>query len=511
MTAEGNASGKVVSILRPPIIFSKTSFSVPVTPPIAVAYMTAVLQKHGYAVNPIDAIGADIHRITDMPRNRRAQGLSFDAIVEKIGTNTDILAVSIMFSQEWPFIRDLLERVRKAYPDITIIAGGEHISALPEFCLMDCPALDYCGAGEGEELLLEFVSVKREGGDVRSVAGLCYRDGGGIAMNPRRKRITALDDLPWPAWHMVPIEPYLESDYGGAGTKTGRCMPVIASRGCPFKCSFCSNVSMWGQRYVIRSPEAVIGEIKHYVDKYRATHIEFYDLTAIVNKKWIMEFCRLYIASGLTASWSLPTGTRSEALDDEVVKMLFRTNCKYLVYAPESGSAHTLKMIHKKVNLDALLKSVRSAVRNGINTRCNLVIGFPRETFGDLMKTLVFQLKLAWHGVDDVPMYLFSPYPGSELFGYLRDTKKISQLDDGYFDSLLGQMDLNSSTVFSEEMSGKTIRGVRVIGMSLFYGLSYLLRPWRIIRSIRNIFVIKRTNTVFEQRVMEMLQRNKAA
>ncbi len=500
---------KIITILRPPIIYSKKSFSVPVTPPIAVAYLTSVLIKNGYSVNPIDAIGEDVHNIDDMSRGRKAQGLSYDSIIKRIGPDTDILAVSIMFSQEWPLIRDLINSIRTAYPDITIIAGGEHITALPDFSLLDCMALDYCGTGEGEELLLEFVSVMRSGGDVRTIEGLCFRDGEHVIKNPRRQRITNLDDLPRPAWNTIPIETYLSSDYGGAGTKSGRSMPVIATRGCPYKCSFCSNPVMWGQKYIMRSPDSVIDEIQYYVDAYNATHIEFYDLTAIINKEWIMKFCRLYLENNLMVSWSLPTGTRSEALDQDVIEMLYKTRCKYLVYAPESGSAKTLKKIHKEVHLDALVKSVKTAVKNGINTRCNLVIGFPEETLKDLLVTLLFQIKLAWHGVDDVPLYLFSPYPGSELFEYLKRTGSIPEINDDYFDSLLGQMDLNSCTVYSEEVSGQTIRWLRLIGMSLFYGTSYLLRPVRIVRSLKNIFITKTTNTVFEQRILEMLQRRK--
>lgn len=500
-------TNKIVTILRPPIIYSKSSFSVPVTPPIAMAYLTSILINNGIAVNPIDSLGEDVDHIEETLRGRKMQGLPYDEIVRKIGSETDILAISIMFSQEWPFIRDLIRRIKKSYPAIIIIAGGEHITALPEFSLLDCAELDYCGMGEGEELLLEFVSVSRAGGDLRNIKGLCFRDSGNITKNTRRKRISDLDGLPWPAWNLVPVETYLSSNYGGVGTKNGRCMPVIATRGCPYKCSFCSNSEMWGQKYIMRSPNSVINEIKHYINEYDAAHIEFYDLTAIINKKWIMSFCSLYLENGLEVSWSLPTGTRSEALDQDVIEMLFRTRCKYLVYAPESGAPKTLEKLHKEVNLDNLVKSVRTAVKNGINTRCNLVIGFPHETLGELFATLLFQAKLAWYGVDDAPIYLFSPYPGSELFEYLKSTNRITEINDDYFDSLLGQMDLNSCTVYSEGVSGQTIRWLRLIGMSLFYGLSYLLRPVRITRSLKNIFVTKTTNTVFEQRILEMLQR----
>ncbi|GAM10532.1 putative methyltransferase [Geobacter sp. OR-1] len=498
---------KPVTILRPPVIYPKHSFSVPITPPIAIASLAATLEKHGYRVDAIDAIGEDLHHLEEMPRQRVLQGLTFEKVVARVAPDSDILAVSVMFSQEWPLIRDLLILIKSRNPGLVIIAGGEHITALPAFSLRDCAALDYCGTGEGEGLLLEFIAAIRSGKDPREIAGLCYRDGGEVVCNPRRHRISDLDSLPWPAWDKIPIETYLSASYGGSGPKSGRTIPIVATRGCPFRCSFCSSSNMWGQRYVMRSPANVIDEIKLYSDKYRVTHVHFYDLTAIISKEWILEFCRLYREKNLNVVWCLPTGTRSEALDQEVIESLAATNCRYLVYAPESGSPATLKSLNKELNLDALLQSVRIAVKQGIITRCNLVVGFPGETIANLLETLVFQLRLALVGVDDAPLYLFAPYPGSELFEYLRSNNRIPEINDEYFDTLIGQMVLSSRTMYTEKMSGYIVALARIIGMSLFYGLSYLLRPRRIARSFINIFVRKTTDTVFEQRILEMIQR----
>lgn len=500
---------KIVTLLRPPIISSRHSFSIPVTPPLAIAYLASTLKKAGYDVDPIDAIGEDINHIEMMSRGRKAQGMSFENIVKRINPQTDILGVSIMFSQEWPLIRDLMNLIKATYPHMTIIAGGEHITAMPEFSLQDCPALDYCGLGEGEEILLDFVKTRREQEDIGKVDGLCYRDGNGFIKTAPRKRIKDVANIPWPAWDKLPIEVYLASGYGN-GINNGRNMPMLATRGCPYQCTFCSNPVMYEQRYIMRPPEDVIKEMKYYVEKFKADFIEFYDLTAIIRKDWIVEFSHLYLENNLKVGWSLPSGTRSEALDEEVLSLLYKTNCRYLVYAPESGSPTTLKEIKKEVHLDRLVKSVKNAIRYGINTRCNLIIGFPKETVKEVFETLKFQMRLAWIGVDDAPIYMFSPYPGSALFKYLRETSQIRDLDEEYFDRLLAQMDLGVSQTYCETIDGKTLRIYRILGMCFFYGLSYLFRPLRIVRSLYNIFIRKMTNSVFEQRVMEMLKRRSA-
>ena len=223
-----------------------------------------------------------------------------------------------------------------------------------------------------------------------------------------------------------------------------------------------------------------------------------------------MEFGGLLKEKNLNISWSLPSGTRSEALDDEVTQLMGETNCKYLVYAAESGSEAIQKYIKKEIKLDKMIDSMKGAKQNGLTLRCNLMLGFRKETRSDVWKTLSFQVKLAFIGVDDVPLYMFSAYPGTELFDYLVETKKIPAIDDDYFRSLLCQMDLTKSSNYCENLGEKELAFYRFIGMSMFYSLSYLLYPQRIYRSLKNIFFTKQTDTVFEQRLMEFLLTKKS-
>src|SRR5947208_14682928 len=199
------------------------------------------------------------------------------------------------------------------------------------------------------------------------------------------------------------------------GVCTERDMPLLVSRGCPFQCTFCSSPQMWTTLYKLRDVEDVIAEIKFYQKVYDITAFQLYDLTAIVKKSWTVEFCQKLLAEGINLKWSLPSGTRSEALDKETLEYLRRTGCNYLCYAPESGSPETLKRIKKKVNLPRMTESILEARRQGLILRTNLIIGFPDEKRRDVYTTLRYGLKLAFHGVDDVSANVFSPYPGSEI------------------------------------------------------------------------------------------------
>src|SRR5262249_16773051 len=157
--------------------------------------------------------------------------------------------------------------------------------------------------------------------------------------------------------------------------------------------TFCSSPQMWTTKYLLRDVDDVLNEIEHYQKKYQVTSLQFYDLTAITKKSWTVEFCQKMLARGIAIKWSLPSGTPSEALDEEVIPLLAKTNCTYLVYAPESGSPETLHLIKKRIKLDVLNHSIRTAKKVGLTLRTNLIIGFPHETRKQIFETVFYGWK----------------------------------------------------------------------------------------------------------------------
>ena len=269
---------------------------------------------------------------------------------------------------------------------------------------------------------------------------------------------------------------------------------------------------MWTTRYVMRPPEDVVSEIAYYREQYDIDGIQFYDLTAIIKKDWTIEFCQLMVERNWDLEWSLPSGTRSEALDAETLGWMARANCRYLVYAPESGSVETLKLIKKKVSLPHMESSIREAIKNGMTTRTNLIIGFPQETRKQLYQTLKQQLKFTLMGVDEAPLYIFQPYPGTELFDGLVERGEVT-FDDEYFESLAnfsnGALTPPPRSV-CQSVGRFELFVYRVLGMSLAYFLSYTLRPRRIVRGVRNVLFSGRSSTVMEQRIKDRLRRWKS-
>ncbi|CAG0964999.1 partial 2-hydroxyethylphosphonate methyltransferase, partial [Rhodocyclaceae bacterium] len=297
-----------ITLVRGPIVSTSRSINNEATPSIAFAYLTAYLKAYGYPVSWVDAIGHGLNRywpLADYP-GYQCQGLTFEEIVAAIPPQTQIIGFSAMFSGEWPIQRDLLRRIRAAFPKALIVAGGEHITALTEFSLREAEVIDVCVRGEGEHTFFEVAEAYRTGKGFNDIAGTAFLDGSGHYVEPNGlTRIKDIDNLPWPYWP----DGYLEGFWARGksyGVLSERDMPMMISRGCPYKCTFCSNPHMWTNRYTLREVDDVIAEIKHYLDRFRITAVQLYDLTAIAKRSWAVEFCSKLVEAGIRLNWSLP-------------------------------------------------------------------------------------------------------------------------------------------------------------------------------------------------------------
>src|SRR5688572_3662044 len=477
----------IVTLLRPPLLVPTWSDSGPLTPPIGPAYLAASLRQAGHEARIVDGLGENPFQVTPLFDNKvMAIGLRSEEIAERIQPDTELIGVSCMFSQDWPEIRRLIQMVRRRFPAVPIVAGGEHITATSAFTLDSTPEVDVCVIGEGEETIVELANAVARGASLDGIAGLVVRTNGGTRSTGPRTRIRKLDDIPWPAWDLVPLANYL--DHGlGYGVDLGRSMPILATRGCPYQCTFCSNPEMWTTKWYAREPDKVLDEIQAYMERYGATNFDFYDLTAIVKRSWIIEFTNRILERKLQFTWQLPSGTRSEAIDEEVCRLLYASGCRNMSYAPESGSPDVLKRIKKVVKLDRLEASVLGAVRNGLNVKLNIIMGFPDEKRKELRETVRFLARMGFAGVHDMSISLFSPYPGSELYHDLRKAGRIPELSDEYFLSLCAYKDFSQSSAHTDGLTPRVLNFYRILGFMTFYGIQYVRRPARVLRLLTNL------------------------
>jgi radical SAM superfamily enzyme YgiQ (UPF0313 family) len=472
------------------------------TPSLGLAYLLGSLKEHGHQVSAIDAFSEDVNRFAVITNSRvkgiLINGIGADRIVSMISKHTDVIGVTCMFSNEWLYTRYIINKIKVNFPEVPIIAGGEHITAESYRSMVSTPALAACALGEGEETINDLVAALVSGKSLASVPGIAYFDNGGnYQKTERRVRIRHLDDIPVPSWEEIPVENYLDAGLGN-GTLQRRAMPMLASRGCPYTCTFCSSASMWGIRWVSRNPKLVVDEIKSYIARYQVNHIDFNDLTTVINRKWIIDFCQLLIRENLGITWSLSSGTRSEALDHEVLDYMKRAGIERITYAPESGSNRTLERVKKKVDLENMTDSIRASVKVGIYSRANLIFGLPDQTLFEALESVWFAMKLCVLGMYDIACMCFAPYPGSELFERMVREGKIDT-GETYDEFLINNITTKVTGMrsWSAHIPSWSMPLWTIGTTMLFYGVQFLLRPQRFLKMVYRL-VRHNPTTMFE-------------
>jgi radical SAM superfamily enzyme YgiQ (UPF0313 family) len=478
-----------VCIIRPAVLHKEVAFSHMPGAPLGPAYIAAMLQQAGHEVQAIDAAVEGFYDVEKYRFGTYIFGLNIEKTIALIREDTEIVCFSLMYTNNWYFDRELLAAAKKKFPDAIIIAGGEHVTAVPEYCFDTAPDIDYIVLGEGEATILELMECIIEGQPVDEISRIAFKKDDKIVVNNfsrRIKRVEKVDAIPWPAWELFPLDKYF-SNKVTYGVYRGNSLPVMASRGCPYECTFCSSPQMWGRKYNLRDVNDFVNEMEHYYKKYNVVSFDFFDLTAIIYRDWIIELCNEIIRRGMKITYQIPAGTRSEAIDYEVAYKLYQSGCKNITYAPESGSDRVLKAIKKRVKLSNMLDSIRYSNQVGMNIKLNIIVGFPDETHLDVWKTIWYLVKSSWYGAHDMYPGVFSPYPGSALYDRLVTDGKIDLYSDEYIMEIVSSHDLWPGNTYNDKMTPTSVKIYTILMYLAFYGSNFLFRPQRFFKMIRNL------------------------
>ncbi len=498
-----------VCLINPSRLMKPMSFAMKPSPPLGLAFIAAVLRKMGHTVQVIDAMAEGAEQYVTFKDDIILNGLTEKQVAARIAPDTDVIGFSLMFSGNWLHHRELVNYIGEQFPNAVLIAGGEHLTAVPEFCMQQAKRLTVCVLGEGEEAVAGLFKALENNTLLTEVPGLAIQNAdGSFTRTSTKQRIRELEEIPWPAWELFPLDKYKEHGISLGVERDIYSLPVMATRGCPYECTFCSSPQMWGTRYFMRSPADVANEIEHMKNKFGHTNFDFYDLTAIINKNWIIDFAKELIARDLNITWQIPAGTRSEAIDQEVAHYLYKSGCRNITYAPESGSPEVLKFIGKKVSLPKMLQSIAYSSREKMNIKINMIIGFPDERQKNIWETIVFLVKASWHGVNDMSPSVFSPYPGSSLFKRLKDEGKINMENDQYFYQIIYVDTFFNNYFYNSRINKHLLRFYLLSYLFVFYSTNYLFNPGRLLRTIRNLFT-NRFESRAEMALSELVKRSK--
>jgi anaerobic magnesium-protoporphyrin IX monomethyl ester cyclase len=364
-------------------------------PSLGLGYIAAVLERNGVDVQILDANAEGISpaKIAQYLHQRgwQPKHIGITATSHTIAT---ALAMAMACKEE--------------LPTYVVTLGGVHPTVLPEETLT-CEAVDFVVRGEGEFSYLELVT----GRNIEDIEGLSYERDGRQFHNPPRASKAKLDELPFPAFHLMPVHNY----HPTLGTyRQLPAMGVIGSRGCPFNCTYCASPAFWGREARFRSAVNILEEIALLVKNFGIREIQLLDDTFMVAKNRFREFCELLSEADFHITWSC--NSRVDSVDDELLKLMKATGCHSISYGIESADEEMLERIKKRISVDQARTAIALTKKHGITCRASFMFGNPGETWETMQKTVQFALETM---PDFVVFNIIRPYPGTEVYQWARE------------------------------------------------------------------------------------------
>lgn len=396
---------------------TKELLVIPPLPPTDLLYLAAVAEKAG-----LEAKIKDYSQGGDFEKDLRE--FQPDYLVINVATPTfksDLGALTI---------------AKEICPDVVTIAKGAAFLTVAFEVMYFQKDLDLILFGEPEETLREVL----EGKDYADILGLYYRDDLRAKFTGPRPFIENLDELPFPARHLVDNNIYRRPD-------NNKVQAVIkVSRGCPFHCFFCLATPVSGAKVRKRSPENIVEEIKECVEKYNITNFVFWSDIFNIDKEWVMELCQKIIDSGLKITWS--ANTRADTADEEMAQKMYEAGCRLVSIGVESGSQEMLDKIGKRITLDDVRLTVKIFKKARIRIYNYFVIGLPWEDEDTVEDTIDFAIEL---DSDFISFYTATPLPGSKFYDYAKENHLIdseTSFSSAYFYPSVNTHHLTKDEVF---------------------------------------------------------------
>ncbi len=395
--------------------------------PLGLMYLAAVLDKARYEVEILDAFMANA------PPRKTADtvevGMPYDEIKAEIERRKpDVVGVANPFSTQIGHAKRVCDTAKEVNPDILTVVGGPHVTVVPESFLNEAKNADVVVTCEGEYTLLDLVKTREAGKPFAEVLGIAFRQEGKIRVNLSRPLIKNLDELPYPAYHLVNMEQYLNPAKIEYRSFKPRSLAMITSRGCPYRCCFCSVHLHMGTAFRANSPQYVADHLQFVVDKFRVKNVFFEDDNLTYDMKRMGDICDLIVQRNIRFHWETPNGIRADRVNIELLKKMKRAGCRSVFFGVESGDQVVSDgIIHKDLDLNKVEEVAKTSKKIGLNSAGFFIIGFPGEKKQNMKATVEFALHLkkdydfGMHLLVATPLYGTKLYDECQKQGYVKE------------------------------------------------------------------------------------------
>jgi radical SAM superfamily enzyme YgiQ (UPF0313 family) len=408
-------------------------------------YLAAVLEKNGYTVDVIDC---------------QALMISLDEFRTELSKRKPNIVGITSITLTYKSALKIAKIAKEVHPNCVTVLGGPHVTFWDENALSECPSADIVVRQEGEYTLLELVQKLEAGKPIDDVLGTTCRKDGKIIKNPVRPLIENLDELPFPARHLWPLEEL---------RKMEDIFYLTTSRGCTAWCDFCAAVRMFGRRYRMRSPESIVDELEYLNKTFNATKFTFCDDAFTIDQPRIEELCKEIKARNLKIVWNC--GTRVDKVTKELLITMKDAGCVSVWFGVESGSQEVLDVMHKGISTSQTITAIGWVRELGLTPVPNVLLGYPGETKESAWQTIKFVQKVS---PDNLAFYnIATPLPGTPMYDLVKENGWL-KIDD--FD----RYDCKTPIFETPTMSMKELEEISEKAFRSFYlRPSYVLRMWR--------------------------------
>lgn len=425
----------------------------PNIPDLGLAYITSSLRSHGH----------DVH-VRDWNADPSAE--NFRKWLNE--NKPEVVGIKI-FTKDVAAAQKTIAVIRETLQGTTIVIGGPHPSASEPADLMgDFIECDFAIRGEAEESFPSLISeinnsVAKSGKPAeeryKDVPGLVWLEGGKVFSNPI-SFIHNLDDIDLPCWEMFNPKDY-SGDMMGSTMKEGYTAPIITTRGCPGKCSFCCAFNISGRKIRYRSPSNVLKEMSLLYNKYNVKKFMFMDNCFTSHKENLIKICEGIINEKMVIEWDFVSYEKLDNLTDATLSLMYRSGCRLIHMGIESGSEKTRKVMKKSCSLKEITEKIKVIQDSGVKVGAWFMIGFPEETKKEIRETTNYAFSL---GADLVTFTTCFPLPGSQIYHYIKDRYKFKKIDWTAFD-------IDNSVYHVSQLPSKELaRQLRIIRFKLLMG-----------------------------------------
>ena len=353
------------------------------------------------------------HRIIDLRLRRNLSTLQS----EIKSFQPDLIGLSIV-SLGYKRTYELIRHIHEYYPRASFIVGGAHVFAWKESVLEECREIDFGVIQEGEQVIVELCKGKIS---PNNIPGLLYWDNGTVFSGTEPKLITDLDSVSFPRYGQFDLKRYISE------------IPLITSRGCPYRCIFCPN-SLMAKKFRVRSAENVVDEIEYWYSRGIKQFVIDDDCFTLLKER-VYAICDDIERRGMRDLFiRCANGIRADKSDRDLLARMRDIGVKEVGFGGDGGNNHVLMdIVHKGETLEMIEQAIQDAIAVGLEVRLFIVIGHPGETISDIEDSFTLAQKYPL-----IRLHLNNPipYPGTELFEIVRSHNYFLRPPEDYLNNL---------------------------------------------------------------------------